>query len=97
MIKIIVKSTYDNMKSEIEQQDKQIDKLRCNIAKQHEIGKENSYLRETNEKYILTIKDLRKKVRFLNKREKKLQTIEMIFKNQPIDLEQLSKIVLEEK
>lgn len=97
MIKIIVKSTYDNMKSEIEQQDKQIDKLRCDIAKQHEIGKENDYLRETNEKYLTTIKDLRKKVRFLNKREKKLQTIEMVFRNQPVDLEQLSKIVLDDK
>lgn len=97
MIKIVIKSTYDNMKNEIEQQDKQIDKLRCTVAKQHEVKKENDYLREVNEKYILTIKDLRKKIKFLRSREKKLQSIEMLFKNQPVDLEQLSKIVSEEK
>lgn len=67
MIKIITKKTYNLMIDEIDRLDKSITTYKTQISKLHEIQKENEYLIEQNEKYILSIKELRKKNRQLKK------------------------------
>ena len=97
MIKFIKKEEYNSMIKEIENQDKQIDKLRAEIAKLHEIKKENEYLSERNKKYLKTMREKNKKIKFLNERENKLQTIEMLYANQPVDLKKLNDLIMEVK
>lgn len=49
---------------------------------------------------VLAVEDspkLKELNQFLTQREKKLQRIEQIYKNNPVDLEKISKIILEEK
>lgn len=93
-MKILRNKTYKLLIDEIDSLDKSITTYKVQLAKLHEEHKENEYLRETNDKYISTIKDLRKKIRFLNKREKKLQTIEMLYANQPVDLKELNNLIM---
>ena len=51
------------------------------------------HLIDVYEKDIEYIKQLEKQNKFLMKRENKLQLIEIMFKNEPIDLKELSKLV----
>ena len=97
MIKFIKKEEYNSMIKEIENQDKQIDKLRAEIAKLHETKKENEYLSERNKKYLKSMREKNKKIKFLNERENKLQTIEMLYANQPVDLKKLNDLIMEVK
>lgn len=69
LIKWIVNK--NKIEEEIETQDRIIDNQRARIAKQAlkelECEKELEYLRASNEKYILKIKELRKEIRNLKK------------------------------
>ena len=59
------------IEEEMEKEDRIIDNQRVKIAKQNlkelEYEKELEYLRASNEKYILKIKELRKEIRSLKK------------------------------
>ena len=61
----------NKIEEEIETQDRIIDNQKARIAKQAlkelEYEKELEYLRASNEKYILKIKELRKEIRNLKK------------------------------
>lgn len=69
LIKWIVNKS--KIEEEIETQDRIIDNQKARIAKQAlkelESEKELEYLRASNEKYILKIKELRKEIRNLKK------------------------------
>ena len=69
LIKWIVNK--NKIEEEIETQDRIIDNQKTRIAKQTlkelEYEKELEYLRTSNEKYILKIKELRKEIRSLKK------------------------------
>lgn len=69
LIKWIVNK--NKIEEEIETQDRIIDNQKARIAKQAlkelESEKELEYLRASNEKYILKIKELRKEIRNLKK------------------------------
>ena len=69
LIKWIVNKS--KIEEEMEKEDRIIDNQRVKIAKQNlkeiEYEKELEYLRTSNEKYILKIKELRKEIRNLKK------------------------------
>ena len=69
LIKWIINKS--KIEEEIETQDRIIDNQKARIAKQAlkelEYEKELEYLRASNEKYILKIKELRKEIRNLKK------------------------------
>jgi len=85
------------IEEELDRQDRKIDLQKTEIAKLKARVQEIELADEQNKHYLETISDLRKKLRFLNKREKKLQTIEMLYANQPVDLKELNDLIMEVK
>lgn len=59
-----------------------------------EIKKQLDFIEDRDFEKTKIIKELRKKIRLLNKREKKLQTIEMLYANQPVDLKELNNLIM---
>lgn len=68
----------------------EIDKLRTRLEK---AKKDNKELIKDKEYFIEHMSNLRQKMNFLIKREKKLQLIEMMYKNDSVDLEELSYLI----
>lgn len=91
-----------NILNELESLDRDLCLEKSKTAKLKYQLEELKLVEEAKDKYLETIKDLRKEMRklkkenkFLVERENKLQSIETLYANQPVDLKKLSKIMKE--
>ena len=82
---------------ELDRQDRKIDLQKTEIAKLKARVQEIELADEQNKHYLETISDLRKQITSLNKREKKLRSIEKLYKKQPVDLKKLNDLIMEVK
>lgn len=85
------------IEEELDRQDRKIDLQKTEIAKLKARVQELELASEQNEHYLETISDLRKQITSLNKREKKLRSIERLYKKQPVDLKELNNLIMEVK
>lgn len=93
------KKKIEELKKEIKSQDNQFNELQKKFSKSENerlnLLNENRILNENLEKYVSIIKEQRKQIRFLNKREKKLQTIEILVENKELNKKELIKAIKE--
>lgn len=94
-IEYIIK--YKENMDELDKLDRDCDilkteKSRIKTAKE-ELEREVNYLRDRQYENLETIKEQRKKIRQLNKRNKKLQQIEEMFENKRVVLRDLKELV----